>query len=136
MNLAAQDGGAPQFDALLDDETIFPSQWLSLVVSNVPEKRLLFAVLIEAWRTLYTRGTAAETAQVWFMIEGEDESPFTFVNVCETLGLVPHLVRARVMRTLAPSIHREQRLVDLHPTMLPPCGHDRCVKQRCRGGLH
>jgi hypothetical protein len=79
---AANDSSVP--------ETILPIQYfdrLSVRATDVPEKRLMFAVLLDAVIHLQRRDSrgASEAAQ-W--IEGaQDDSPFSFENICESLGL-------------------------------------------------
>ena len=70
-------------------------------MSDVPEKRLMFAVLLDAVIQLRRRNTTrAAEAERW--IRGEDEgedtdSPFSFTNVCETLGLDPSYLAAGLL---------------------------------------
>jgi len=73
-------------------ETILPIQYfdrLTARVTDVPEKRLMFAVLLDAVIHLQRRDSrgAAEAVE-W--IEGEaEDGVFSFQNICESLGLEP-----------------------------------------------
>jgi hypothetical protein len=80
-------------DASIPD-VIMPEQYfdrLGMRVSDVPEKRLMFAVLLDAVILLRRRNTnGAADAERW--IRGEDaegDSPFSFDNVCQALGIDP-----------------------------------------------
>ena len=73
-------------------ETLLPEQYFdrwSARASESPEKRLMFAVLLDAVIQLQGRNhkDAAE-AEEWIRDRGED-SPFTFGNICEALGIAP-----------------------------------------------
>ncbi len=89
-----------QYDKRLEvvDESvpdcILPEQYfdgLALRASDVPEKRLLFAVLLDAVIQLRRRNTARSAeAERWIRGEDDDtDTPFSFVNLCETLGIDP-----------------------------------------------
>ena len=72
-------------------DTLLPEQYFDRVAaraSDTPEKRLMFAVLLDAVIHLQRRNsdTAAE-AERWIRSEPEDESPFSFQNLCEALGI-------------------------------------------------
>ena len=75
-------------------DCILPEQYfdgLALRASDVPEKRLMFAVLLDAVIQLRRRNTARSAeAERWIRSEDEGEgAPFSFVNLCETLGIDP-----------------------------------------------
>jgi len=71
----------------LDD---IPVAHLASRFADMPEKRLLLAVLLDAIIQLRRPGsTAALEAARWIQGEGESESPFSFRAVCEALGLDP-----------------------------------------------
>ena len=75
-------------------DCILPEQYfdgLALRAADVPEKRLMFAVLLDAVIQLRRRNTARSAeAERWIRGEDDDaDSPFSFVNVCETLGIDP-----------------------------------------------
>lgn len=79
-------------DASVPD-TLLPDQYFDRLAPRAcdsPEKRLMFAVLLDAVIQLQRRSSPAATeAEIW--IRGEDGSgaPFSFHNVCEALGLDP-----------------------------------------------
>ena len=91
-------------------ETILPAQLVagSLQAAALqPEKRLMLAVLEDAIATLRRQVLArgprgrrlfAET-KAWCVSESTD-TPFTFVNVCDALGLDVEYVRAGLRRWL------------------------------------
>lgn len=75
-------------------DCILPEQYfdgLALQTADVPEKRLMFAVLLDAVIQLRRRNTArGAEAERWIRGEDDDEdAPFSFTNVCETLGIEP-----------------------------------------------
>jgi hypothetical protein len=80
-------------DALPDTfvpEALLPEQYFdrwAARASDSPEKRLMFAVLLDAVIQLQGRNAsdAAEVEQ-WIRAEGDD-SPFAFRNICEALGI-------------------------------------------------
>ena len=116
-------------------ETILPIQYfdrLTARVTDVPEKRLMFAVLLDAVIHLQRRDSrgAAEAVE-W--IEGEpDGSVFSFQNICESLGLEPTgLARAllawhhgprtaRLGRTPATDLHRGHAALGHDPARIHP----------------
>jgi len=54
--------------------------------SDMPEKRLMLAVLLDAIVHLHRPGSAgAAEAGRWIL--SESRSPFTFINICEALGI-------------------------------------------------
>jgi hypothetical protein len=73
-------------------ETLLPEQYFdrwSARASESPEKRLMFAVLLDAVIQLQGRNPKdAAEAERWIRDTGED-SPFTFRNICEALGIAP-----------------------------------------------
>ena len=73
-------------------EVILPLQYFDRLAprpTDIPEKRLMFAVLLDAVIHLQRRDSrgATEVAQ-WIREEG-DESVFSFANICEALGIEP-----------------------------------------------
>lgn len=81
----------------LEPEAVLPSQFYSRVLIDAslqPEKRLMLAVLEDAVGTFQkyasTRDRTAQRmltdVEEWFMAD-EHEWPFSFVNVCNALGL-------------------------------------------------
>ena len=108
-------------------ETILPIQYfdrLTARVTDVPEKRLMFAVLLDAVIHLQRRDSrgAAEAVE-W--IEGEpDGSVFSFQNICESLGLEPTgLARALLAWHYGPRTARlgvpARQLRTAHPKIRP-----------------
>lgn len=102
MNAYSADA-SPAFE----DETVLPVQFADLQRSSVRkgEYRLLFAVLEDAVRCwqLYDGATSQrgkrlfrETAD-WFASES-DQSPFTFVAICQSFDLEPDFVRIGLHR--------------------------------------
>jgi hypothetical protein len=82
-------------------ETVLPSQFFECrIVVVQPEKRLMLAVLESAvWVLLHRRhgrGRVAE-AERWVSSNAIDW-PFTFLNVCQALGLDPGCIRAGLRR--------------------------------------
>ena len=77
-------------DASVPD-TLLPDQYFDRLAPRAcdsPEKRLMFAVLLDAVIQLQRRSSPAATeAEIWIRGEGGHEAPFSFANVCEALGL-------------------------------------------------
>lgn len=99
-------------DASIPD-VLLPEQYLDRIVgqaSDVPEKRLMLAVLVDAALQLRKHdGPAAAEAAHWVLADDADE-PFSFQNVCEALGLDPgYLARGLI----------GQRLARTHETGMP-----------------
>jgi hypothetical protein len=95
----------------LEPETILPVQYSTRVgigASRQPEKRLMLAVLEEAVRTFQGCASARSRrgqrlfaeAEVWFASEDTDW-PFSYVNICDALGLEVSALRAGLSRWLA-----------------------------------
>jgi len=108
-------------------ETILPIQYfdrLAMRVTDIPEKRLMFAVLLDAVIHLQRRDSrgAAEAVE-W--IQGEpDGSVFSFQNICESLGLEPTgLARALLAWHHGPKTTRlgvpARQLRTAHPRIRP-----------------
>ena len=80
---SASDGSIP--------DTLLPDQYFDRLATRpceTPEKRLMFAVLLDAVIQLQRRNSAgANEAEIWIRGEAGDDSPFSFRNVCEALGL-------------------------------------------------
>ena len=82
-------------DTLSDDlvpEVMLPLQYFDRLTphaTDIPEKRLMFAVLLDAVIHLQRRDSrgAAEVAQ-WIR-EDDEESVFSFSNICDALGIAP-----------------------------------------------
>jgi hypothetical protein len=80
-------------DASIPD-TLLPDQYFDRLAAracDTPEKRLMFAVLLDAVIQLQRRGSpGASEAESWVRGEGvADDAPCSFANVCEALGLDP-----------------------------------------------
>jgi hypothetical protein len=73
-------------------DVVLPDQYFSgegLGLPDSPEKRLMFAVLLDAISQLRRReSTRAVEAEFWIRDE-EDEGVFSFANVCGVLGFEP-----------------------------------------------
>jgi hypothetical protein len=92
-------------DALLPDQYF---DRLASRVSDTPEKRLLFAVLLDAVINMQRRNSVgAAEAEQWVRGEDGDDSPFSFRNLCEALGIeASYLARGLLAwRSRAPSRH-------------------------------
>ena len=108
-------------------ETILPIQYfdrLAVRVTDIPEKRLMFAVLLDAVIHLQRRDSrgAAEAVE-WIRGEG-DGSVFSFENICESLGLEPSgLARALLAWHYGPKTARlgvpARQLRTAHPKIRP-----------------
>ena len=88
----------PTGDILSDDlvpEVILPLQYFDRLAprpTDIPEKRLMFAVLLDAVIHLQRRDSrgAAEVAQ-WIRDDGDD-SVFAFQSICEALDIEPAML--------------------------------------------
>ena len=72
---------------------------------------MLLALLEDALDQLLTYGLAAPKGirsepERW-LFSNDRKAPFSFVNVCETLGLDPHFVREKLVAEIA-ARHRTQ----------------------------
>jgi hypothetical protein len=92
----------------LEPETVLPSQFFERVhidASLQPEKRLMLAVLEDAVGTFQKYADAPgrrahrlfTEAEEWFDSE-ETAWPYSFVNICQSLGLEPVYVRSGLRR--------------------------------------
>jgi len=100
-------------------EALLPEQYFdrwSARASESPEKRLMFAVLLDAVIQLQGRNQKdASEAETWIRDAAED-SPFTFRNICDALR-----DRARVPGARPPGVARPQSGVrDTVPRSSPP----------------
>ncbi len=72
-------------------DTLLPDQYFDRLATRpceTPEKRLMFAVLLDAVIQLQRRNSVGGTeAEIWIRGEAGDDGPFAFRNVCEALGL-------------------------------------------------
>ena len=109
-------------------EVILPIQYfdrLTVRATDVPEKRLMFAVLLDAVLHLQRRHSrGASEAAEW--IEGPDDgSPFSFQSICDCLGLqAEQLARALLAWHNGPGTERlgvpARQLRTAHPRIRPP----------------
>lgn len=92
MSTKAAEAVRPLFDVSVPD-ALLPEQYfdrLAARTSDTPERRLLFAVLLDAVIQLQRRNTSGSSeAERWIRNEAESDSPFAFRNVCEALGIEP-----------------------------------------------
>ena len=92
-----------------DDERTFepllPDQWFASIgesTCDVPEKRLLLAVLLDAVICLRQRDvSAAVEAVAWIRGEHGDADRISFVDVCESLGLEPTYLASGILSGFA-----------------------------------
>ncbi|MCC6849350.1 MAG: hypothetical protein IT294_12685 [Deltaproteobacteria bacterium] len=74
-------------------DAILPEQYfdrLAARTSDTPERRLLFAVLLDAVIQLQRRNTSGSAeAERWIRNESRSDFPFSFRNVCDALGIEP-----------------------------------------------
>ena len=82
----------PLFDVSVPD-VMLPEQYFDRLASRTsdsPERRLLFAVLLDAIIQLQRRNTSGSAeAERWIRNDTDSDSPFAFRNVCEALGIEP-----------------------------------------------
>ena len=82
----------PLFDVSVPD-VMLPEQYFDRLASHTsdsPERRLLFAVLLDAVIRLQRRNTSGSAeAERWIRNDADSDSPFAFRNVCEALGIEP-----------------------------------------------
>jgi hypothetical protein len=92
MMAKTAEAARPSFDVSVPD-ALLPEQYfdrLAARTSDTPERRLLFAVLLDAVIQLQRRNTSgAAEAERWIRSEAATSSPFSFRNVCEALGIEP-----------------------------------------------
>jgi hypothetical protein len=93
-------------------DTILPEQFFTRT-SNTPEKRLIFAVLLDAIVQLQ-RGEAiiADDAERWIRDEVENV-PISFAQVCEILGFERHGFARGLLS------YRDQSVLEAHPRSIP-----------------
>ena len=72
---------------------LLPEQYFARVVTraaDMPEKRLMAAVLLDAVIHMQRRGsTAALEAEAWVRGDADCDAFFSFKNICEALGIEP-----------------------------------------------
>ena len=100
---------AIQFEDLLKPETILPAQFQRMwcgTAKTTPEKALPMAVLQQALEDLRNyqerRGTHARrlyrNAYQWMMSD-DRRWPYSFLNICDLLGLSAGALRTEVLRS-------------------------------------
>ncbi len=93
--MATQPAGITNLETVTDasvPETILPIQYfdrLAVRVTDIPEKRLMFAVLLDAVIHLQRRDSRGAAEAVEWISGEPDGSVFSFQNICESLGLEP-----------------------------------------------
>jgi hypothetical protein len=72
-------------------DSLLPDQYfdrLAARASDTPEKRLMFAVLLDAVINLQRRHSPRATeAELWIRGEDGDDAPFSFRSICDALGI-------------------------------------------------
>jgi len=94
-------------DASIPD-TLLPDQYFDRLAPracDTPEKRLMFAVLLDAVIQMQRRNSAGATeAEIWIRGEEGADAPFSFPSVCEALGLdATYLARGLLAWRAAPA---------------------------------
>ncbi len=84
-------------------DAFLPEQYfdrLSSRTTDTPEKRLMFAILVDAVIQLQRKGTpVALEAERWIRGEGEEEPLFSFQDVCDALAIESdYLARGLLVR--------------------------------------
>jgi len=86
----AKDARRPAADGSIPD-TLLPDQYFDRLATRPcesPEKRLMFAVLLDAVIQLQRRNSVGATeAEIWIRGDAGGDGPFSFRNVCDALGL-------------------------------------------------
>ena len=87
----ARVGSASATDTSFPD-TVLPDQYFDRMrarASDMPEKRLMVAVLFDSIAHLQRRGSVGSgEAELWIRGQGEgEESPFSFKNICDALAI-------------------------------------------------
>jgi len=115
---------APDVEALLENEALLPIQYADPAKRRArsPEHRLLLAVLEDAvrcWQT-YESSSGAEKRRLfreaaeWFDSDADD-SLFTFVDICQLLGLEPDHIRFGLRRWSERSLAAPESVAPLRP---------------------
>ena len=71
-------------------EAILPIQYFDRLIvqaTDIPEKRLMFAVLLDAVIDLQRRNSRGAHEAARWIEAALDDSPFSFPDICECLGL-------------------------------------------------
>lgn len=91
---------------LIGNVIILPCQFLENVHPVQPERRLLLALLTDAWNTLdrYTgmKGRRAQhlATEAWSWMEAGNVGTMPFDDTCEHLGINPDTFRKGVLKAL------------------------------------
>jgi hypothetical protein len=105
---ADTDSGRGPVDVSVPD-VVLPDQFFAggmLGLPDSPEKRLMFAVLLDAISQLRQRqSTRAVEAEMWIR-DVEDEGVFSFANVCGVLGFEPQLLANGLLAKNSPITER------------------------------
>jgi hypothetical protein len=113
---------------------LLPAQFFEHAVTAVPERRLMFAILLDAITHLQRRGSpGADEAKQW--IRRDVGGPCSFRSVCEAVGIEPaYLARG----LLAWDKGDEPRLPGSPVRRLRPTAHPRMTlrPRRRRVGRH
>jgi hypothetical protein len=92
MRLPVEVVRSPVRETSIPDQ-LLPEQYFARIVTraaDMPEKRLMAAVLLDAVIHMQRRGsTAALEAESWIRGEEDAEAFFSFRNICEALGIDP-----------------------------------------------
>lgn len=109
-------------------DSLLPDQYfdrLAARAGDTPEKRLMFAVLLDAVINLQ-RGHSprATEAELWIRNEEDDDAPFSFRGICEALGieagyLARGLLAWRVDRERSPAGMPVRQLRTSHRRVTP-----------------
>lgn len=73
--------------------------------SDMPEKRLMLAVLFDAVTHLHRRGSVAAT-EVRRWIQAESSAPFAFNSICEAFGIEPVYLARGLLSWQGRFVHR------------------------------
>jgi hypothetical protein len=109
-------------------DTILPIQYfdrLTVQATDVPEKRLMFAVLLDAVIHLQRRDSRGASEAVEWIESEPDDSPFSFRSICDFLGLeATRLAHALLAWHHGPGTTRlgipARQLRIAHPRIRPP----------------
>ncbi len=129
---ASPEPGGNDLSDLLVPEALLPEQYLdqcTRAATDTPEKRLMFAVLLDAIVQLNGRDErSAREAESWIRDVTPTNSPFSFRHICEALRIDPgYLARG----LLAPSMRASGTSPWMPPRRTRTC-HSRLALPRVR----
>jgi hypothetical protein len=115
----ATEGPDPLTSGVFQPDALAPSQFCDLHRRTKPDgrTRLMYAILDDAIRCYVKNANAtrnadrklfSETAD-WFLSDGATQSPFSFGQICEELGIKTERVRARLKTLTASDLRRKHR---------------------------